>query len=170
MKDVSDEAVILRARAERLARQTAKDGRGDVVERLLVVSVGAQRFGLPMGALREVAPTPPIQPLPRLAQAVLGLAQLRGELFVVIDLGAATDAPASDGATLVLCTTQRGSVGLRVDAIHEVRDLYAKDRAQGTRTTDGDGPIAWVTQDLVGVLDVNRLKQRCGLEAAPEGA
>lgn len=170
MKDVSDPIAVLRARAERLARHAAKDARGDVVDRMLVVSVGAQLFGVPMGVLREVAPLPPIQPLPGLTDAIAGLAQLRGELFVVVDLAKATGAPSSDAETLVLCTTQRTSVGLAVGEIREVRDLYAKDRAQGTRAADGDGPVAWVTQDLVGVLDVDRLRQRCGLVAARGGA
>jgi purine-binding chemotaxis protein CheW len=52
----------------------------------LIFVVGAQQFAVPLLAIREIAETGEIQPLPNVASHVLGLANLRGEVLGVISL------------------------------------------------------------------------------------
>jgi purine-binding chemotaxis protein CheW len=57
-----------------------------VTAALVVVRAGAQRFALPVGAAREIAPVREATPLPGSAPWVRGLVNLRGRIVTVLDL------------------------------------------------------------------------------------
>jgi purine-binding chemotaxis protein CheW len=79
-------ADILRERAEALAappnEAIAESERIEIVE----FRIGSDSYGLPLGAVREVAPLQHFTPIPSTPAWVLGLMNLRGEIIVIVDL------------------------------------------------------------------------------------
>ena len=105
----------------------------DGAERLLVFRVGSERFGVPMGAVREVVDAPEVRRLPDAPPSLLGVATVRGELVPVYDARAifdvdkASDAP---GAALIFPGDAR-CIALAIDDVfdpvlveeHELRPM-----------------------------------------------
>ncbi len=57
--------------------------------RHVVFRVGAERFAIPLAAVREVVlPQPPFARVPRASEAVRGVMNLRGRVVAVVDLAA----------------------------------------------------------------------------------
>jgi purine-binding chemotaxis protein CheW len=55
--------------------------------RHVLFRLGGERFGLPLGAVREVVvPQPPFARVPRVSDAVRGVMNLRGRVVAVVDL------------------------------------------------------------------------------------
>jgi purine-binding chemotaxis protein CheW len=82
---------------------------------VLVLPVGADRYALPITAVREVTARPHITPLPTAPPGVVGVCNLRGEIVPLFDtaatqgLGSAGDAPFA-----VVVDTPFGPAGLAV--------------------------------------------------------
>lgn len=85
----------------------------------LSVRVGGAEFGLPAAAVREVVRPPPLTRVPFAPAAVRGLAQVRGTVLAVVDLGARLGvAPvASTGRLVVVWGRGREAVGLLVEGV-----------------------------------------------------
>jgi purine-binding chemotaxis protein CheW len=78
-------ARLLEERAERLARRGAAPQVAAAAP-VLVLAVGAERFGLDLRHVAEVLPVAPPTPLPGSPPAVLGLRARGGRLHTVLDL------------------------------------------------------------------------------------
>ena len=85
----------------------------------LAVAVGRAEFGLPAGQVREVLRPPPFTRVPFPPAGVLGVAQVRGTVMAVVDLGARLGmAPvAGAGRLVVVWGRGREAVGLLVDRV-----------------------------------------------------
>ena len=85
----------------------------------LAVRVGGAEFGLPASAVREVVRPPPVTRVPFAPGAVRGLAQVRGTVLAVVDLGARLGmAPVSShGRLVVVWGREREAVGLLVESV-----------------------------------------------------
>lgn len=76
--------------------------------RHVVFRVAAERYALPLGAVREVVPPqPPFARVPRSSDAVAGVMNLRGRVVAVVDLAALVGLPpqslaAGTGQVLIL--------------------------------------------------------------------
>ncbi len=91
-------------------------------ERLVVCRVGAERFALPVAAVREVVAAPALTRIPGAPAEVRGLANVRGTLGTAVSaplLLGFTDPPPSEW--LVVLALGGGRIGLEVD---EVEDLH----------------------------------------------
>jgi purine-binding chemotaxis protein CheW len=91
--------------------------------RFLVFRLGAEEYGLPVGAVDEVARVPgSIIRVPRTPDFIEGVSNLRGEVLPVIDQRRRFGMPASTGTgrRLVVVRTQRHRAGLIVDSVSEV--------------------------------------------------
>ncbi|HEV8358454.1 MAG TPA: chemotaxis protein CheW [Gemmatimonadales bacterium] len=92
-------------------------------ERVVVCRVGAERFSLPVAAVREVVASPVLARIPGAPPAVRGLANVRGTLITAVSapilLGFSDALPTE---WLVVLARFGGRVGLEVD---EVEDLHA---------------------------------------------
>ena len=101
----------------------------DGAERLLVFRVGSERFGVPMGAVREVVDAPEVRRLPDAPPSLLGVATVRGELVPLYDARAILDVE-KVGAALVFSADAR-CVALAIDDVfdpvlveeHELRPM-----------------------------------------------
>jgi purine-binding chemotaxis protein CheW len=125
-----------------LSPASAADGAGPAAattRALLRMAVGVEVLALPIAAVREILQAPRLTPLPRTPAFVRGVMNLRGAVVPVIDL-AARLADRHDNVTasslsrrscvvVVELTSGEGerapSLGLLVDAVHEVFDIDA---------------------------------------------
>jgi purine-binding chemotaxis protein CheW len=85
----------------------------------LAVLLGRAEFGLPAGRVREVLRPPPVTRVPFAPAGVRGVAQVRGTVLAVVDLGARLGmAPVAGAGRLVVVWGQgREAVGLLVDRV-----------------------------------------------------
>jgi purine-binding chemotaxis protein CheW len=96
--------------------------------RHVVFRVAAERYALPLDAVREVVvPQPPFARVPRASEAVRGVMNLRGRVVAVVDLAALVGLPpqalaAGTGHVLVLDRDKR-ALGLLVGAVLGVEPL-----------------------------------------------
>ncbi len=98
--------------------------------RHVVFQVAAERYALPLEAVREVVvPQPPFARVPRVSQAVPGVMNLRGRVLAVVDLAALVGLPAQplregSGQVLVLDQGKR-AVGILIAGVQGIQDLAA---------------------------------------------
>ncbi len=90
----------------------------------LVFRLGDEEYGLPIGAVEEVARVPAkISRVPNTPKFLEGVVNLRGEVIPVVDQRKRFQMPVFDGTTerrLVVVRTERHIAGLVVDSVSEV--------------------------------------------------
>ncbi len=103
--------------------------------RQVVFRIGAERFALPLEAVREVVPPqPPFARVPRASDAVRGVMNLRGRVVAVVDLAALVGLapqPLDDRAGLVLVLDPQGrrALGVLIGGVVGVEPLAPPDDA-----------------------------------------
>ena len=118
---------------QRLEREVRTVTHEEVVEaeaqdaqlQFLVFRLGDEEFGLPVGAVDEVAAAPEqITRVPKAPKFLEGVVNLRGEVLPVVDQRRRFDLPKFAGDArrrrLVVVRTERHRAGLIVDAVSEV--------------------------------------------------
>lgn len=115
---------------------------------VVLLRAGGRRLALPVECMREVVPARPYTPLPGSADWVLGLANVRGRILTVLDLGGrlglARSARLPQHRILIL-EQHRRWVGLAVDDIARLLriDVGALARTpEALRSTGLDAPAA----------------------------
>ena len=98
--------------------------------RHVVFRVAAERYALPLDAVREVVlPQPPFARVPRVSEAVPGVMNLRGRVLAVVDLAALVGLPAQplrEGAGQVLVLDQgKRALGILIGGVLGVEDVEA---------------------------------------------
>lgn len=92
-------------------------------EQFLLFRIGDEEFGLPIGAVEEIAPLPSrLTPLPQAPAFVLGVMNLRGEVIPVIDQVHRFNGVAATGIKKRVIVVRIGAqrTGFIVDAVSEV--------------------------------------------------
>lgn len=92
---------------------------------VLIVRAGGQLYALPSEHVREITSPPPMTRLPGAPGDILGLANLRGQFFTVLDLAArltGTPAAPADPDVVVLGVDGK-TIGLLVEEVREVVTL-----------------------------------------------
>jgi purine-binding chemotaxis protein CheW len=151
---------VLEERAKALARPGDVDHDRELDSTVAVVVIGHETFGIPVESLREIVRVPPIARLPHLPTWVAGIAQLRGELLCVVHTALWFHLlTASTPELLAVMEGPEGPVGLLVDAVVGFREVYANEIAAlfGRSIAAGGRPIRAVTNDLVALLDAERI-------------
>jgi len=113
--------------------------------RHVVFRVAAERFALPLEAVREVVlPQPPFARVPRVSEAVQGVMNLRGRVLAVVDLAALVGLPLQplrEGGGQVLILDQgKRALGLSIGGVQGVEELTppagdVKDLVRGVAAT-----------------------------------
>ncbi len=119
------ERETLRARAERAARPLQTDRPDDRLD-ALVVTIRAETVALPVETVLAVYEAVPIIPLPCTPPFIAGIANIRGHILPVLDLGALLEAgsqSAGDTAALVVVSSGELSVAFRVEQIGAVQAM-----------------------------------------------
>ncbi len=126
--------------------------------RHVLFRVGAERYALPLEAIREVVnPQPPFARVPRTSDAVRGAMNLRGRVVAVVDLaplvGLSRPAPGEGQGRVVVLDRDRRALGLLVDDVLGVEPLEVAERS-GAAVVRG---IASARGGAVTVLDADAL-------------
>lgn len=94
--------------------------------RISVVEISGYLFGIEIIKSKEVFPLPKITPVPNSKEHILGVFNLRGEIFPLVDissmLGLESKVPQRNDM-VVLLDRQENSIGILTDRIHGVRSL-----------------------------------------------
>jgi purine-binding chemotaxis protein CheW len=154
---------ILEERARELARPLDEEDRGESTS-LLILGVGAERYGIDITTVQETRSLAQIAPLPNTPPFWRGLVNVRGRLCPVLDLGRYLQVPDAglgegDLRMLVVVFGAGLTVALVVDSVGEIRRIPTGSVKASPAESPGAGSraILGVTPDLVSVLDVDEL-------------
>lgn len=131
-----------------------------VVERVLVVDAGGDRYGIPLGVVRRVLRDLRIVPVPGAPARLLGLAGFGGEPLAVLDLRSVltgTDPLSSSPAVVVVVGTDGAEVlGLAVDHAAGVT-IWEADDGHRVAAPEEDRPRQGMVDGVVGLLSLEKL-------------
>jgi chemotaxis signal transduction protein len=106
----------------------------------VVLAFGGERYGVPIGAVREIAPGGGLWPMPAAPPALVGFTYLRGKPVAVLSLSALLGhAPATAGVLIVLAR-DGGRLALLVEQVIDIRRFRLQ--AEGSEGhVDDDGTV-----------------------------
>lgn len=115
-----EEIALLEARAKRVAEATREAD--DDLQTALIVHVRGEQYALPIDLLTVVQEQIPVIPVPCVPSYVAGIANVRGHVVPVLDLGVLLDAPGKPGerTQLVVVALDGVTVALRVERVGDV--------------------------------------------------
>lgn len=155
-----ERARILTARAKALAREHVREQRQslEVVEFLLA----HERYALDASFVREVCPLREITQLPATPAFVLGIINVRGQIFSVIDLKKFFDLPQTgltDFNKVIILRDGPMEFGLLADAVAGVHRIPLADIQPPLPTLTGIRAeyLRGVTEQRLVILDVARI-------------
>ena len=122
---------ILQARAERAAR-LAQDNTQDDLMTLLVVTLGQERYALPIEDIANIYEDMLITPVPCVPSFVAGVANIRGHIMLALDLAALLGVPDEikpETATLAVLADNELEAAVQVGSIRGVESVTASDLA-----------------------------------------
>lgn len=111
------------------------------MSQVLVVEAGGRLYALPSENVREITSLPTLTRLPGASADVRGLANLRGQLFAVLDLahritGSPSTLPEPD---VVVLGVDGRSLGVLVDEVREV--MAAEEFGEEAPVGSGEGKL-----------------------------
>jgi purine-binding chemotaxis protein CheW len=133
-------------------------------ERQVVFRIGAERYALPLSAVREVVPpNPPFARVPRAGGAVRGVMNLRGRVVAVVDLAELVGLPpqpllGGHGQVLILDREKR-ALGLLIGVVLGVEPLAPAE-------VSTDGLVAGVAMGRSGAVTLLRVEPLAAAAAA----
>lgn len=98
--------------------------------RLVVLTLGDQRYGLPLSAVERVVRVVDVTPLPQAPDIVLGVVNIQGRVIPVVNVRRRFRLPERDLALtdqLVIAHTARRPVALAADTVTGVLEYSAKE-------------------------------------------
>jgi len=137
---------------------------GPPAERQVVFRVGAERYALPLSAVREVVPpNPPFARVPRAGGAVRGVMNLRGRVVAVVDLaelvGLAPQPLLGGHGQVLILDREKRALGLLIGVVLGVEPLAPAEVAT-------DGLVAGVTMGRAGAVTLLRVEPLAAAAAA----
>jgi len=158
--DANRRARVFDERARKLAARRSdlrREARGQAV---LVVALDGSRYGIELKHVRQVVRIAKCTPVPGGHDALLGIAELGGEVCSVVDLGRVLGlAEGGSAGALLLVLAQMGNacVGLRVDDVCETRQLAADETGGEASRSAAMRFVKEVSPEGVAVLDMENL-------------
>ncbi len=132
----------------------------DVAARLLVFSLGDERFAVPLAAVDEVVEMPPVHRLPDASAEVLGIATLGGELVSIYDPRSVLHAGDGSYGVALLFTTGNRRVGIAINDFFDPILIEADELRSAPGMDAADGMLKGVVRrgtNLIGILDAGAL-------------
>jgi purine-binding chemotaxis protein CheW len=148
----------------RQGEAAAREAPAPQPERQVVFHVGAERYALPLSAVREVVPPhPPFARVPRAGGAVRGVMNLRGRVVAVVDLAELVGLPpqplaAGSGQVLILDREKR-ALGLLIGPVLGVESLLQVEAG-------GDGLVAGLATGRAGAVTLLAVEPLAAAAAA----
>jgi len=150
---------ILRERAIALARPPEQDESGESIS-LMVVTVGAERYGIDIVKVQEVKPLTHLTLVPHTPLMWAGVVNMRGSLYPILDLRRYLDLPEGEKPEEPKAVIVAGSgvtAGLLVEDVPEVRRIRLAEILPPLSDSGQRDVLRGVTEDLLNVLDVDAL-------------
>lgn len=152
---------ILERRARALAEPLVEDAAPTDARELLVFSRGESRYAVETTEVVEVIPLLDPTPVPCTPPAIVGIANHRGRILPLLDLGlllAAAELRAAETPVAVVVQAVAGRLGIGADAVAGIERIDERDvlPADGGARRGG-GVVRGVTRTMVSVLDVEAL-------------
>jgi purine-binding chemotaxis protein CheW len=156
---------VLRERARRYAKDTARAGEEAVLE-IIAFEVDGERFAIEIGGGAAATSLGGLTAVPGLPSYYLGLISHRGQVFPVIDLRTLMGRPRRQGKSLryaVLTRSGRATLGLAASEILGIQRCPAgriaalRDEASRHHALIGIGPDSTAIFDTARLLQDNRL-------------
>jgi purine-binding chemotaxis protein CheW len=157
--DGADAARILAERARALAAPLQSEDRVETVGAVLV-AVSENRYALELGHVLAIERGVELTPVPGVPRFWSGIANVRGTLYPILDLGRYLGATASHPATERMVVLVGGAgleIGLLVDEVLDVTWLRADALGPSPGAARGRTVVQGVTSDLVALLDLEAL-------------
>jgi purine-binding chemotaxis protein CheW len=146
---------ILRQRAAALAFEIQESE--EAGETILVFRLTSGQYAVPLRSVVEVTARPAVAPAPGTPPSISGLMQVRGEIRVVWNLNLILGLPPrmeQEGAVALLLRTGNAEAAVLVDEVDDIRTVK---EAGKLSAPEGALHAAWMTDDLIIVLDTERL-------------
>jgi purine-binding chemotaxis protein CheW len=150
---------ILHERAQALARPPEEDESGESLS-LMVVTVGAERYGIDIVKVQEVKPLSHLTPVPHTPPTWAGVVNMRGSLYPILDLRRYLNLPETEkpeDPKAVIVSGSGVTAGLLVEDIPEVRRVRLAEILPPLAEAGQRDVLRGVTEDLLSVLDIEAL-------------
>lgn len=134
---------VYRQRAAQLANRQVQGAAPATALRVLVFSLGAERYAFEFADLVELLPFVNCTPVPGGPPQLLGVINVHGEIRSVVDLGRLldlSDRNAEAGGYVLLLRKQGRQVGVRVDRVESIELLAAEQLAAPSDREAGAAP------------------------------
>lgn len=159
--DAEQAAQILQARARALAAEPANPDAGERVE-VVEFLLAHEKYAVETRHVREVLPLENLTPLPGTAAFVSGIANVRGEIFSVIDVGKFFDLPERglpDRHNIIVLRSESMCFGILADTIAGVRQIPLAEIQPSLPTLTGirEDYLKGVTPERTVILDAGKL-------------
>jgi len=140
--------------------------------KFLTFGLGDQRFGVPIGIVREINRVSTITPVPQTLDFVVGVINLRGKVIPVVDLRLKLGVPAitfTRSTCIIVLEITASQVGIIVDSVKEVTDFAQNNidppptLTASPRASTGDVQSATVFTGLPAVCGIGKEDERMTL-------
>ncbi len=154
--------LILRQRAQELAKEPSLETAVEEGELYLVFNIGMEQYGVEATSVSEVYPLKRITPLPCTPSFILGIMNLRGRIISVLDVREMLGiqrASIPNSAKVVVIFTPDVEVAVIVDEVMGIKTFSSKDIASDSSLPQMQGIeyVSSVTRDRTILLDVRKL-------------
>ncbi len=150
---------VWRLRADRLSHRPRAAEAGQDFRPVIVLGIGAERYGIDLSDVAEVLPPTRATPVPGAPAVVAGVINVHGEIRPVMDLRRLLDMDAVPGVErprIVLLNQAGRQMGLQIDSVERIRWIGSRDmRANGK--SGRSRYIQAATNDLMMLLDTAAL-------------
>jgi purine-binding chemotaxis protein CheW len=132
---------------------------------MLLFRLGRELFAVPLAAALEAVERPPVDALPEMPAAMLGVATVRGEMLPVYspEHALGTRGEQADGVLLVLRDVCR-RVAIAIDDVEDVIDVDTGALHPPPLADAGDAVLIGLARhgrELVSILDADALVRAC---------
>jgi purine-binding chemotaxis protein CheW len=118
----SDESQVHKPAERHIGSSTPTGYKISVGERFLCFTLGAQEYGIPLSAVKQVIGIPEFTPIPEAPSYFVGITNLRGKVIATLDLAkkfSIANKPTNDRATIILNSGDQ-NIGVIVDSVNHV--------------------------------------------------
>jgi purine-binding chemotaxis protein CheW len=160
---------VWRERADRLSRRSLAAEAEQDFRPVMVLGIGAERYGVELRDVEEVLPLVRATPVPGAAAMFAGVINVHGEIRPVMDLRCllSMDAVASGACARVILLCKQGrQMGLQIDSVEQIRWIGSRD-LQSDENSGRSRYITGSTKDLLMLINTEALFAELQIGVAP---
>jgi len=160
---------VWRERAVRLSERPVAAEAGQDFQPVMVLGIGAERYGIELGDVAEVLPPVRATPIPGTAAVVAGVINLHGEIRPVLDLRrllGREGVPGGERPRVIVLSRGGRQMCLQIDSVEQIRWIGSRDLQAG-ENPGRSRYIARSTKDLLMLMNTAALFAELQIGDAP---